>query len=78
MYSTARRAGVDQNAEGRGVVAVDDVVLRLGCCGREEEEQAHLRRARAAAARCRAAGKVCCGKRVRNAVGAAAAAAGVQ
>ena len=33
---------------------------------------------RGAAARCGAAGKVCCGKRVRNAVGAAAAAAGVQ
>ena len=75
MYSTSRRAGVDENTKSRGVVAVDDVVFCFGCCLYEEErEQAH----RGAAARCGAAGKVCCGKRVRNAVGAAAAAAGVQ
>ena len=45
---------------------------------RDEPEQEATHRARAAAASCRAAGKVCCGKRVRNAVGAAAAAASVQ
>ena len=49
MYSTAGRARVDENAEGRRVVAVDDVVLRFCCCLYEEErEQAH-RGARCAA-----------------------------
>ena len=48
MYSTARRAGVDQNAEGRRVVAVDDVVLRLGCRVGDEPEQEAAHRARCA------------------------------